>query len=391
MSNHSGGLPAAEEPSRLWLASLILGFALGMLLMEVLLEMLFSLPDVPQTIALWNSTVSFACCAIVPVVLSAMSDGGAFTAGDASSFVLQGGHGSDKGSAAGSSTLGLARQWMPFVLLSVLQFAASFAANHAVHFVDFTVKVVFKASKLLPTMAVSTLVGNTRAFRLEEYAAAALLCSGTALFSQGSAKEGHGSVSSADAGSNVWIGAALLAFAVLLEGATSNGQQLMMQKVSADALMLRMNALGAVGGFAGLVLAGDLGQLLAFSQDQPTTLPLLVGAGFSLATSVACYVRLLREVGSVFATIVSTLRKSVTVLLSFVLFPGKAFTPIRALGLAVVLAGVLLAERSGARARGKKAPPSTPPQRCRTLARWAPAPTSGPRAGAAAGAECYDV
>mmetsp|Transcript_93318 Transcript_93318/g.243311 ORF Transcript_93318/g.243311 Transcript_93318/m.243311 type:complete len:281 (+) Transcript_93318:2-844(+) len=280
---------------------------------------------------------------------------------------------------------------MPFVLLSVLQFAASFAANHAVHFVDFTVKVVFKASKLLPTMAVSTLVGNTRAFSLEEYAAAALLCSGTALFSQGSAKEGHGSASSADAGSSVWIGAALLAFAVLVEGATSNGQQLMLHKVSADALMLRMNALGAVGGFAGLVLAGDLGQLLAFSQDQPTTLPLLVGAGFSLATSVACYVRLLREVGSVFATIVSTLRKSVTVLLSFVLFPGKAFTPIRALGLAVVLAGVLLAERSGSRARGKKAPPSTPPQGCRTLARWALAPTSGPRAGVAAGAECYEV
>ena len=82
----------------------------------------------------------------------------------------------------------LLRTWAPYLCLSLMQFAAQTAANHSVHFVDFTVKVVFKASKLLPTMLVSTLMGNARSFTPVEYLAALLLCGGTAMFSHGGGK-----------------------------------------------------------------------------------------------------------------------------------------------------------------------------------------------------------
>lgn len=84
----------------------------------------------------------------------------------------------------------------------------------------------------------------------------------------------------------------------------------------------------------------------------PNVLPLLAGAGLMLSLGVMSYTRLVHEAGSVFAVGVSTLRKSVTLLLSFILFPGKAFDRVRGVGLAAVMAGVLLADHAANRARG---------------------------------------
>lgn len=328
-------------PEGLWsvrLVALVAGFSLSMLLMEVMLEALFALERVPRTISLWNSTFAFFFCAALPAMLARwqrpQEKGLPKPAED-----LERGKPTDEDRAGRHAVL--LRTWAPYLCLSLMQFAAQTAANHSVHFVDFTVKVVFKASKLLPTMLVSTLMGNARSFTPVEYLAALLLCGGTAMFSHGG---GKGHAGSDDSGAFA-TGVLLLVFAVLAEGVIPNAQQLLLKGgVDPNTLMIRTNIIGAVGGAVGLAVSGDVWQLAEFARGTPVVVPLLVGAGLMLSTSVMCYTRIIREVGSVFAVGASTLRKVVTVLLSFMLFPGKAFNAVRAVGLASVLAGVLLAD-----------------------------------------------
>lgn len=324
------------------LMGLIAGFALGMLLMEVLLEALYSLDGIPRSIALWNSAAGFSCCSLLSGTIAATqrlqrSGKGdlAVDRNDLSLLIPE--------SRGLRATL---RRWAPYLALSAAQFFANAAANHAVHYVDFTVKVVFKASKLLPTMALSTFVGNARAFSAEEYTAALCLCSGTAMFSHGSGKGGHAE----SLQSNLLVGSLLLASACLIEGAVPNAQQwLMKDGVSANVLMLRMNIFGAAGGVAGLLLSGDLAPFLSYCVQTPQTLPLLLGATSTFAVSVACSTRLIQEAGTVFVAVVSTMRKTATVLLSFLLFPGKNFDAVRGAGLLAVLLGVVLAEHARSR------------------------------------------
>ena len=77
--------------------------------------------------------------------------------------------------------LGFWMNWLPFLGLSFLVFMSTALSNHAVHYVQYPVKVVFKSSKLLPTMLVSTCIGNSKAFGVADYAAALLLCVGTGM------------------------------------------------------------------------------------------------------------------------------------------------------------------------------------------------------------------
>lgn len=336
------------------LTALVLCFAIGMLLFEICMEALFSLPDVPRTMSFWNTTVQFSFCAIVPA-LSTLFQGKWRSARRTSiSDVERGGESPTEAAKAGieakASCLGLMRFWAPFLALSAGQFAAGVAANHAVHFVDFTMKVVFKASKLLPTMALSTFMGNSRAYTGGEYTAAIFLCGGTAMFSFGSSKETPTVGSSAEG--NLAVGVALLVFAVLADGVMPNAQQAILRGgCSPDELTLRVNIAGAVGGIVGLAISGDCHNMGAYIERTPVVIPLLVAGGLTFSASVMSYMRLIEEAGSVYAVGVSTVRKSATVFLSFMLFPGKAFNAVRGAGLATLLVGLLIAELEASRFR----------------------------------------
>ena len=63
--------------------------------------------------------------------------------------------------------------------------------------------------------------------------------------------------------------------------------------------------------------------------------------GMSLALAVFSYTRLIKESGSVVAVGVATLRKVVTVILSYAVYP-KPFTMTHAISSVLVLGGILL-------------------------------------------------
>lgn len=237
--------------------------------------------------------------------------------------------------------------WLPYVALALLLFCGSGLANVAVTWVQYPVKVIIKSSKLVPTMLLSALVGNGRSYARREYLAALALCVGVAAFSI--------SPSRADAPSQlVGLGVAMLLLAVVGDVAALNTQQWLMQRqnVPPMSLMLRQNFTSLVLTLSVLLGAVGPADLLAALVEEPQVL--LYAAGFGVLTSVAVWANthLLHEAGSVTQVALSTGRKGVTVLLSYLLFP-KPFTRRNCFASLLVLAA-LCYQGSVSRSRSKR-------------------------------------
>lgn len=358
---------AENVVERWWSAALAIGFMGGMLVHEAIMEALYRLPGTPPSLALWCGVAEFGLCALIPALfdvapcLSRPAEQSAEKDCDAEirvvkSWVLpsvediavrQPPEESAEATSASWTTAAVAaasavaRAWSPFVALSLLVFVGSTASTQSARYVDYTVKVVFKASKLLPTMVGATVLGNSKKFSWLEYAAAILLCVGTAAFSHSE----HAGTKTTAAVPHMAFGVACLTISVLTDAFIPNAQQwLMREGVSPNLLMTRSNVIAGVIAFIAVLIFGGIPELGSSVSRVPIILACLAGVGATLSFSVMCQVRLIKQAGSVVAVAVSTIRKSGTMLLSYVLFPGKEFGVVRAVGLAFVAAGLMMAE-----------------------------------------------
>jgi len=237
------------------------------------------------------------------------------------------------------------REWVPYVALSILVFLSTGLANQSVNHVPYVLKVVFKSSKLMPTMLVSTLMGNSEShYNAMEYGAAVCLCLGTAGFAYGSGSH--------DTGRPLWsllYGCFLLMTAVLADAFIPNAQQkVMAQRVSPEDLMLRTNILGTGLLLAMMAATGELYTCVVFTMAHPAANINLVLCGITLFTAVFCMTSLVNAAGSVFAVTIGTARKGASVVLSYLIFP-KELTSVHAVSLASVAAGVVLHEYNSQR------------------------------------------
>ncbi|CAJ1376545.1 unnamed protein product [Effrenium voratum] len=276
---------------RLRLGCLALGFLLCHLAFEALNEALVRLPEVPKGVTLWSVASQFACCTFAPLALSLRS--------------------------AETLPRRSLREWAPFAMISAMVFLSNSLSQYSTHYVEFTLKIVAKSSKLLPTMLISGILGNSGRFEALDYAVALLLCAGTCLF----CLDQTGGCSQ-----------------------VPNLQQRALKSASCAEVMARTNLLGALTGFLGVVLNGDASAVLEYAGTHPRLLWLIPGIGLTLAGSVLCYTELVHSAGSVFAVGVGTLRKSASLLLSYLLFPKAALGVERVLGLVLLGLGLVLAE-----------------------------------------------
>lgn len=245
----------------------------------------------------------------------------------------------------------LFKRWAPFVLLSALVFVATTVANMSLAYVRYPVKVVFKSSKLIPTMVVSGLMGNSRGFKFLEYVAAGCLCIGAAGFvlygSSEDDKKHHGSSSNDILGhyatlSNTAIGVILLLCSVFADSFVANMQQsLMQQGHSPESMMIKVNVIGIAFSLGCAVISGHVAEYISFLSAEPKLLGLLFSLAALLGVGIWCYTKLIEQVGSVSTVAVSTLRKVVTIILSYMWFP-KPFDAQQGGSLMLVLTGMVL-------------------------------------------------
>eukprot|EP00931_Biecheleriopsis_adriatica_P041690 TRINITY_DN23801_c3_g1_i1.p1 TRINITY_DN23801_c3_g1~~TRINITY_DN23801_c3_g1_i1.p1 ORF type:complete len:348 (+),score=13.55 TRINITY_DN23801_c3_g1_i1:45-1088(+) len=233
--------------------------------------------------------------------------------------------------------------WWPYVGLTALVFAATGFANVAVAWVQYPVKVVFKSSKLIPTMFVALLLRNHKAFTLLEATSALFTVVGTCGFSWNAKRED----STGETGFLAAVGISCLLVSVSTDAFVSNIQQRIMRRAvdpdDPEVLMVRTNLCGTVVvGFTLLVTPS--GPRLVNAVLASPLIPLyLTVIGSCLACGVWTLTTMIKEHGAVLAIYVATLRKVVTVVLSYLTFP-KPMTALHLVSGACVLLGLVLGD-----------------------------------------------
>jgi len=275
------------------------------------------------------------------------------------------------------------QQLVPYVYLSVVIAAGTGLATHAVKYVSYPTKIVFKSGKLIPTMVFATII-HRKIYGPREYAAAIMLCCGAAGYSY--ASSGSASSASATANNDNWKGILLLVTSVISDAAAPNLQKRFMTPpakgpnpstaVSKDALplssssgsngssgspskhstsessdqqagltaselMINVNSVGFFVLLVYMAVVGDLTPTVNASVRNPLLFWYLTAVGMCLASAVWNYTSIIRSSGSVIAVGVATLRKVVTFVLSFIVFP-KPITYVHVLSGLLVLAGITL-------------------------------------------------
>ena len=257
------------------------------------------------------------------------------------------------------------QQVLPYVRLSFLVFGATGLATQSLKYVSYPTKVVFKSAKLIPTMVVSTLVYRNKKFTPLEYFAAFLICLGAAGYSYNGGGGGGGSSGSGSGSDNdtSYYGIGLLIISIMCDAIVPNFQQQLMASptannsnstlpkvhgqgisgsgLSADAVMINTNTVGFAMILVGMLISGSLKDAVSTAVLDPRLLVYLVSVGLGLSTAVLAYTKLIKASGPVMAVAVATLRKVVTMLLSYIIFP-KPILSIHVFSGLLVLAGVVI-------------------------------------------------
>ena len=228
--------------------------------------------------------------------------------------------------------------FLQLLRISVLVCASIVSGNLALRWVSFPVKVIIKSCKLLPTMCISGLLLRKRYSRLD-HIAAALLCAsivGLTLAERPPEATAEAGTEAEHALSSP-IGVCLLLFAVSCDAV----QVLLSERLLRDHaeltphhVMLHTNGLAFIATLAGLLLTGEL-------EMAPAALPwrALILCGLTSWVGVYCFISLTRAWGGAAAVVTTSVRKILTVALSFMLFP-KPFGATSAAAVGVAVAGL---------------------------------------------------
>jgi len=280
--------------------------------------------------------------------------------------------------------------WGALLRIAALTLASLVAGNTALRWVSYPVKVVAKSCKLLPTMALGTLLLRKR-YSFYDQLAALLLCAGLVGFTLAEQPGGAGGGSGAGTPPSSPLGVGLLLFAVSCDAVQVLESERMLRAaphLSPMHVMLYTNGFAFLAVAAALFCAsGELDALAALQADKaareegggggdggsggsggsggggagaggappPPSLPwaLLLVYGTFKWVGVVCFIALTRSWGATTAVLCTNARKLLTVALSFLLFP-KPFQPSFALSGAAVALGVSLHTRAKKRPGAKR-------------------------------------
>jgi adenosine 3'-phospho 5'-phosphosulfate transporter B3 len=219
--------------------------------------------------------------------------------------------------------------------ISALVLCSLVAGNVALRWVSYPVKVVVKSCKLLPTMALGSILLRKR-YSVYDQLAALFLCAGLVGFTLAD-RESSGKPSD----SSSPIGVAILLLAVSCDAV----QVLLSERMlRAHAHLTPMHVMLYTNGFAFLaVLAGIIATGEHRVAPALAELPLgrLLIYGSSSWVGVCCFIALTRSWGATAAVVTTNSRKLLTVVLSFVLFPKPFKASFAYSGLSII-AGVVL-------------------------------------------------
>ncbi|KAL3777837.1 hypothetical protein ACHAW5_003031 [Stephanodiscus triporus] len=237
-----------------------------------------------------------------------------------------------------------------YPMLTLCLFASSSMSNLSLGYINFPTKVVFRSCKLVPTMIIATVV-NSRRFKPYEYLCALSICAGLVLFAMADY--------ALDPLQFHPAGLLLVSGSVVADAILPNAQERLFKDGSSR---LEVTVYSNFFIFVGMtiVTVGN-GTLPQFGRviRRDGTLALYFAAYTVLSyASISCYMTLVKRFGGVTAVVLTTARKAMTLVLSFVLFP-KGFSWMYVHGSLLVLSAVMMASICKKMGIGGKKGPSS--------------------------------
>lgn len=225
--------------------------------------------------------------------------------------------------------------------------------NMSLQYLVYPTQVMFKSLKLISVM-IGAFVWLGKRYSLRKIAAALLLVLSVCVFSWGEirdAEEDLDATSSLDALEEESVGVKTTMFGVMvvlislvMDSAHSNSQEVLLRRHEAGIIetMLFTNLFSAAFAFVINVVQGELQDALAFCLRNPSIWFLFFLRGLSIYCGVKCFIQLIQRFGVVLATVVTTLRKIATIIISILLFPAGIWNMDRFLGLLLFVGSVFL-------------------------------------------------
>ena len=207
-----------------------------------------------------------------------------------------------------------------FLLLTILVYGSVGAANMAITHITYPIKVIGKSCKLIPTMVVSTLMFKGKKFKLIDYVFAFSMCFGLSGFAYVTSTKTNSKTTNYQTSS--LFGMLLLVFAITLDAIAPNIQERVMRKGhSPFYTMGNVNFYSSIISFSIFIISNGVSDIINSLLSQPDIFLMTIFCASSTFVGVSCYLKLVKLIGGVNTTIVSTLRKVFTIILSFLFFP----------------------------------------------------------------------
>ncbi|GFN93276.1 adenosine 3'-phospho 5'-phosphosulfate transporter 2-like [Plakobranchus ocellatus] len=221
-----------------------------------------------------------------------------------------------------------------YLILAFLTVATMGLSNTSVGYLNYPTQVIFKCCKLIPVLVGGILIQG-KTFSLIDILACVCMSIGLILFSLAD------SVVSPNFNP---YGITLISLALCADGAIGNVQEKTLKQYSAASgeMVLYSYGIGFLYILFGLLVTGNLIPAFQFCQQYP-----LETYGYAVIFSITGYLglyvvlTLVRSFGALIAVTVTTCRKAVTIILSFLFFT-KPFTPQYIWSGLVVVLGIYL-------------------------------------------------
>lgn len=211
-----------------------------------------------------------------------------------------------------------------YLLLAALQATNQALTNLSMRWLNYPAKMLFKSSRVIPTMAVGILYMRKR-YKPRDYLVVALLSLGLVCFMEADVKVSP---------SFHPMGVVLICLALAVDAAIVNLQEFTLRKYDAshDELIFYSYGLGAGLLLLYCLLSLELVEGVLFLHEQgakaTACLAIFCSCGYF---GVTCVAALTKKFGALVSTMTTTARKALTLFLSFFLFPKPA-TPMHVLG-----------------------------------------------------------
>eukprot|EP00741_Cyanophora_paradoxa_P022009 tig00021432_g21246.t1 len=220
-----------------------------------------------------------------------------------------------------------------YAVIGALLLVSMGLSNASLNYCTYPILVVFKSAKVIPVMLVGTLLLGKK-YKLMDYASALCFFVGLASFTL---------VDVRVQAKFSWTGVAVLLLALLADAFIGNAQEKLLRAHKCSLTeMVQWTYLAASLLCVGYVAwSGELAAALRFCSGRPELYALMLVFGFFSYLGTYAVLVLVERFGAVTCVVVTSCRKLLTIVLSFLLFP-KALHVGHLLATGLLAAGMLL-------------------------------------------------